>query len=51
MLRFALVCFAKVCEYSVLPNVMKDLLLIVRFGMQFENMVNVVLEKVVKEIN
>ena len=51
MLRFALVCFAKVCEYSVLPNAMKDPLLIVRFGLQFENLVNIVLEKVVKEIN
>ena len=48
MLRFALVCFAKVCEYSVLPNAMKDPLLIVRFGLQFENLVNIVLEKVVK---
>ena len=30
ILSFALVCLAKVCEHSVLPNVMKDPLLIVK---------------------
>ena len=30
ILSFALVCLAKVCENSILPNVMKDPLLIVR---------------------
>ena len=34
MLSFALVCLAKVCEYSVLSNVMKDALLIVRVILQ-----------------
>ena len=30
MLRFALVCLAKVCEHWVLSNIMKDPVLIVR---------------------
>ena len=30
ILNFASVCFAKVCEYTVLPNAMKNALLIVR---------------------
>ena len=30
ILSFALVCLTKVCDYSVLPNVMKNLLLIAR---------------------
>ena len=34
ILSFALVCLAKVCEHSVLPNVMKDPLLIVRVILQ-----------------
>ena len=34
MLSFALVCLAKVCEYGVLSNVIKDPLLIVRVILQ-----------------
>ena len=34
MLSFALVCLAKVCEYGVISNVMKDALLIVRVILQ-----------------
>ena len=34
ILSFALVCLTKVCDYSVLPNVMKNLLLIARVILQ-----------------
>ena len=37
MLSFALVCLANVCEYSALPNVMKDPLLIVSYFAEVVN--------------